>query len=82
MTSIGFYEARTHLSELLDQVGRGKQLLITKRGKPAALLVPPPAEHPKDVRQVIEELKASSQRQGRTLGGVSARELVEEGRRF
>jgi prevent-host-death family protein len=81
MTTIGFYEARTHLSDLLDQVGRGKRILITRHGKPAALLLPPPAEDEKDVRQVIEQMKAL--RRGQTLGeGLSIRDLIEEGRRF
>jgi prevent-host-death family protein len=82
MTSIGFYEARTHLSQLLDQVARGKKVLITRHGKPAAVLGPPPAEEKRDVKQVIEEFKAYSTRQGRTLGGLSTREMIEEGRRF
>lgn len=82
MTTVGFYEARTHLSELLDQVARGKTVLITRRGKPAALLSPPPKEEPRDVKQIIEEFKAYSKRQGRTLGGITPRELIEEGRRF
>lgn len=80
MTSIGFYEARTHLSELLDQVARGKKVLITRRGKPAALLSPPPAEAKKDVRQVIRQMKEL--RQGNVLGkDLSVRDLIEEGRR-
>lgn len=82
MTTIGFDEARTHLSELLDQVARGTTILITRRGKPVALLSPPPREEPRDVKQVIKEFKAYSKRQGRTLGGISPRELIEEGRRF
>jgi prevent-host-death family protein len=41
MISIGFYEARTHLSQLLDQAARGKKVLITRHGKPAAVLGPP-----------------------------------------
>jgi prevent-host-death family protein len=82
MTSIGFYEARTRLSELLDQVRRGKQFLITKRGKPAALLTPPPADAQQDVRQVVREMLAYRDREGPTLGGtVTVRELIEEGRR-
>ena len=82
MTTMSFYEARTHLSELLDQVARGKKVLITRRGKPAALLSPPPAETAKDVKQVIEEFKAYSKRQRRTLHGLSFRDLIDEGRRF
>ncbi len=81
MTSIGFYEARTHLSELLDQVARGKKVLITRRGKPAALLSPPPIEAEKDVRQVIRQMKEL--RRGNILGkGLSVRDLIEEGRRY
>jgi prevent-host-death family protein len=82
MTTISFYEARTHFSQLLDEVARGKKVLITRRGKPAALLLPPPAADKKDVRKVIAEFKAFSERQGRTLGGQSAREWIEQGRRF
>lgn len=81
MTIIAFYEARTRLSELLDQVGQGQKILITRHGKPAALLMPPEPER-KDARQLIADFKAYSKRQARTLGGISARELIEEGRRF
>jgi prevent-host-death family protein len=82
MTTISFYEARTHLSSLLDQVSKGKKILITRRGKPAALLSPPPSEIKKSVKRVIDEFKAYSKQQGRSLAGVSVRELIEEGRRF
>lgn len=82
MTSIGFYEARTHLSQLLDQVARGKKVLITRHGKPATVLGPPPAAEKRDVKQVIEEFKAYSKHQGRPFGGLSIRAMIEEGRRF
>lgn len=81
MTSISYYEARTHFSELLDQVARGKTILITRRGKPAALLAPPPRDGGKDVTEVIQAMKAL--RRGNTLGkDLSIRELIEDGRRF
>jgi prevent-host-death family protein len=82
MTTMSFYEARTHFSELLDQVAKGKKILITRRGKPAALLSPPPAEAAKDVRQVVKDMLEYRDRQKRTLGGISVRELIEEGRRY
>lgn len=45
MEGINVKEARRHLKELLDRVERGEQVLITRRGKPVARLVPPrPAE--------------------------------------
>jgi prevent-host-death family protein len=83
MISIGFYEARTHLSQLLDEVAKGKSVLITRRGKPAALLSPPPAKQKKDVRQVVREMLEFRDREGPTLAGKgTVRELIEEGRRF
>jgi prevent-host-death family protein len=82
MTTVGAYEAKTHLPHLLERVARGEKILITRHGRPAAMLVPPTAAAEKDVRQVIEEFKAYSRRQKRTLGDVSAREAIEEGRRY
>lgn len=82
MTKMSFYEARTHFSELLDQVAKGKTILITRRGKPAALLSPPPATAEGEIRRVVEEMLAYRDRQKRTLGGLSVREMREEGRRF
>jgi prevent-host-death family protein len=37
---ISLAEAKTHLSELIDQVSKGEQVTITKRGKPVAQLMP------------------------------------------
>jgi len=83
MTTIGFYEARTHLSELLDHVAKGKTVLITRRGKPAAVIGPPPKQGQRDVRQVVQEMLAFRDREGPTLGGkVTIRELIDQGRRF
>lgn len=39
---IGAFEAKTHLSDLLEQVRRGRTFLITKRGLPVAELRPIP----------------------------------------
>jgi len=38
---IGAFEAKTHLSQLLDDVETGTEIEITRRGKPVARLVPP-----------------------------------------
>jgi prevent-host-death family protein len=37
---IGAFEAKTRLSELLEQVSRGRTFLITRRGRPIAELRP------------------------------------------
>jgi len=38
--SIGAFEAKTHLSRLLEEAEQGYQITITKRGKPVARLIP------------------------------------------
>ncbi|MEZ4270766.1 MAG: type II toxin-antitoxin system Phd/YefM family antitoxin [Myxococcota bacterium] len=41
MKTIGLFEAKTHLSELCDQVDRTREpILITRRGCPLARIVP------------------------------------------
>ncbi len=40
MSTIGAYDAKTRLPELLRQVKRGKRFTITHRGRPIADLVP------------------------------------------
>ncbi len=82
MESVGSFEAKTHLSKLLERVAQGEEFTITKHGKPVARLVPVNTAAPKpDVRQVLQELKAFSK--DNTLGeGISVRDLIEEGRRF
>jgi prevent-host-death family protein len=80
MTSVGAFEAKTHLPELLQRAAKGERILITRRGEPVAMLVPPLREPVRDIQEVIDEMKAL--RRGSTLGGVHIHELIEEGRRF
>jgi prevent-host-death family protein len=35
------FDAKTHLAALLDRVAAGEEIVITKRGRPVARLVPP-----------------------------------------
>lgn len=39
---VGAFEAKTHLSSLLDQVEKGARVTVTRHGKPVAQIVPPP----------------------------------------
>ena len=41
MRSAGVREARQNLSALLDEVKKGREVLITEHGRPVAKLVPP-----------------------------------------
>jgi prevent-host-death family protein len=78
MGEVGAYEAKTHLSRLLERVEAGERITLTRRGRPVAMLVPveerrPAVEVIRDVREI---------RKGRTLGEVGLDELIEEGRNF
>jgi prevent-host-death family protein len=39
-TQVNLQEAKTHLSELLERVQRGEEIIIAKAGKPVARLSP------------------------------------------
>jgi prevent-host-death family protein len=81
MTTIAFSEAQNTLPQLLLRVAQGEEIVITEEGKPVAKLAPYGAAERPNVPQVIEEFKGYS-RQGRTLGDLTPRELIEEGRRY
>ncbi len=76
--TVGAYEAKTHLSDLLDRVARGERVTITKHGVPVAVLQPPDPAPRKDVMQVIEDIVAFSK--GHRATHAEIREWIEEGR--
>lgn len=76
---VGAYEAKTHLPSLLERVQHGERVTITKHGVPVALLVPVVPVSKPDLHAVIEELKTFAK--GHSAGGMSIREMIEEGRR-
>ncbi|MFP3017662.1 MAG: type II toxin-antitoxin system Phd/YefM family antitoxin [Candidatus Tisiphia sp.] len=38
--SITAFDAKTHFSKILDQASKGEEILVTRRGKAAAKIVP------------------------------------------
>jgi len=81
VASFGAFEAKTHLSDLLDRVARGEKITITRHGVPAALLVPVTEIAPKLTHQeIVEGMRALRKRV--KPGKMSVREMVNEGRRY
>lgn len=78
MKSIGAYEAKTHLSDLLDDVEAGEDITITRYGKPVARLVPASQDRESDTGETIEALKEF--REGRRLDSADLDAMIEEGR--
>lgn len=83
MRTVGAYEAKTHLSRLLDEVAAGETITITKHGTPVARLVPTPEARREDVGRLIDEWREYRRAHNITLGeGLTIRDLIEEGRRY
>jgi len=79
MNEIALFEAKNKLSGLLDQVAIGEEFLITRHGKAVARLIPvKPAFDRAKARQAARMLLEASR--GLSLGGISIKELVNEGR--
>ena len=78
--TIGAFEAKTHLSALLERVAKGERITITRHGVPLAMLVPVPPSQTTNRREVVEEIKRLAK--GKSLGRLTIRQLIEEGRRF
>lgn len=83
MKTVGAYEAKTHLSRLLDEVAGGETITITRHGTPVAQLVPTPEARRPDVGRLIDEWREYRRTHNITLGeGLTIRDLIEEGRRY
>ena len=81
MLEIGAFEAKNKLGSLLDAVERGEEIVITRRGKPVARLVPAQAGFDRErARRAVEGIIERSK--GVTLGGLKIKDLINEGRRW
>jgi prevent-host-death family protein len=56
MHTVGAFEAKAKIAELLDKVAAGETVLITRRGEAAALMVPPANIH-RDKAAALSEIK-------------------------
>ncbi len=79
MREIGAFEAKNRLGALLDRVEHGEEIVITRRGRPVARLVPAGPDFDRErARRAIAGLIDASR--GITLGGLKIRDLINEGR--
>lgn len=80
MKTIGAFEAKNRLSELLEAAENGEAIMITKHGRPVAKLVPIEEIDRAKVREAIDWLKDF--RKKHPLRGVTFRELIDGGRKY
>ena len=79
MRKVGLFEAKQKFSELAERAGRGERIGITKRGKLIAEIGPPRSEHV-DLKAAFERIE-KIRRKVKPHHGVTAKDLIEEGRR-
>ena len=80
MDTIGSFDAKTNFSALLERVERGEQIVITRRGKPVARLVPVASSAKGKVSDAMAKLREL--RKGATIGTSSWKELRDAGRKY
>ena len=67
MREVGAFEAKNKLSQLLDQVEHGEEIVVTRRGKEVARLVPARATHSRaEARAAVQRIRARAE--SRKLG--------------
>lgn len=78
MERIGLYDAKARLSEIVERVESGSEVVITRRGKAVARIVPMKVQgkdRRSDAAKRIREL-----REKWAIGRVDIRKLIDEGR--
>ena len=87
METVGLFEAKTHLSELIARAERGEEVIITRHNKPVAKLVPineVSGELIARRRQALAELQDIGRRMVARGGPITVDEILQwrdEGRR-
>jgi len=78
--TVGSYEAKTHLPSLLAEAAAGREIVITKRDKPIAKIVPYSDPLPSK-EEFFDRLREFHGRI-KLKKGITTKQLIEEGRRI
>lgn len=81
MNTVGVDEIKTYLDGRLNRVQAGEAIRIVQNGEEIAVIVPS-AVKPKVSKEKLQEMidQWLNVRKGLTLGGLSVRDLIDEGR--
>lgn len=77
MKTVGLFEAKQKLSELVERAADGERIGITRRGKLTALIVPARSETKLD--EIFDEIERI-RKTAKPHRGLSAKDMIEEGR--
>ena len=79
MKTVGLFEAKQKLSDLVERASEGEQIGITRRGKLAALIVP--ARSNVSLKEAFADIERIRLRAKPLPKGMTIKDLIEEGRR-
>jgi prevent-host-death family protein len=84
MKHVGIFEAKTHLSALLEEVEKGGEVTITRHGKPVAKLVQATAEYSDEEiakrKEAIARLRANAREINLGVTHKTIKRWINEGR--
>lgn len=78
--TVGIFEAKQKLSKVVERASKGEEIVITRRGKEQARLVPMPSERRQTLKEIFDSI--GNRPRIRLPQGVTIKNLIEEGRRF
>jgi prevent-host-death family protein len=76
VTEVQASVAKTHFSQLLDEVERGKTIVILRHGKPVARIVPDQEERMRRHREAWDRLGKLGDEIRARNGGLTAEEII------
>jgi prevent-host-death family protein len=68
--------AKTHFAHLLDEVERGRSIVILRHGRPVARIIPDPEGRRQRTRQAIENIRKLAKERERRFGPVTVEEII------
>jgi prevent-host-death family protein len=78
LRTVGLFEAKQKLSEIVQRAAEGERIGITRRGKLTAIVVP--ARPETSLQEIFDDMERI-RRRAKLPKGVTVKDLIEEGRR-
>ncbi|MDR0321643.1 MAG: type II toxin-antitoxin system prevent-host-death family antitoxin [Treponema sp.] len=78
---IGIFEAKTHLSQIIEKVKNGADFIITNRGEPVAKIIPIEQEKQMTRKEAVEKMIELRKNYRGESSSFNVRKAIEEGRR-
>jgi len=77
--TVGIFEAKQKLSELVERASQGEEIVITCRGKERARLVGVTTKSRRSLKEIFDSFGRVRMK---LPEGMTVKDLIEEGRRF